>query len=51
MRLLLVTITICIGLAGCGQSGPLYIPQDEPVAAPAADLATEPTDPAVPTNQ
>ncbi|WP_420887155.1 LPS translocon maturation chaperone LptM [Candidatus Litorirhabdus singularis] len=50
MRLLLITIILCIGLAACGQMGPLYIPQDETMAPTASE--PEPTaDPAAPSTE
>jgi len=33
---LLFLILLTVGLAGCGQKGGLYIPQDEPAPAPPA---------------
>ena len=42
MRLLLITITLCIGLAACGQTGPLYIPQEESAVPSAPEPAIEP---------
>ena len=39
------------GVSGCGQKGPLYIPQDQPDSLPAGSEATDidaGTDPATP---
>ncbi|MCZ6829621.1 MAG: lipoprotein [Gammaproteobacteria bacterium] len=32
MRPLFYLILLCVCLSACGQTGPLYIPQDEPAA-------------------
>ncbi len=33
MRTLLYLTLLCASLSACGQTGPLYIPQDEPAAS------------------
>ena len=38
-------ITLVVLLAGCGQRGPLYLPEDDPGARPAAADATSAEDP------
>lgn len=47
LLLLLCLGPACLGLAGCGQKGPLYLPQEQPeqgagdkAPAPAAEPAT-----------
>jgi predicted small lipoprotein YifL len=40
MRHLLYIVILGACLAGCGQKGGLYIPQDEPAPTAAADAAT-----------
>lgn len=37
-----------VGLAGCGQKGPLYLPGEQPPGQAGADETAEPTEPEAP---
>lgn len=41
LKFIYLIATICglLALAGCGQSGPLYLPPDSSLNSPATDLA------------
>lgn len=46
LPLMLATTLLTLGLAGCGQKGPLYLPQPEEAKQPAAEQPVQPAQPA-----